>query len=78
MMIFPIPFKRQFNGPLDADTVFKTEEELNNYLTCDLRYPGMVVTCATIEGTIFVLSKDMSQWITVGNSNPTIKNPNIW
>lgn len=37
MMIFPIPFKRQFSGPLDIDSVFETEEELNNYLTCDLR-----------------------------------------
>ncbi len=78
MMIFPIPFKRQFSGPLDIDSVFETEEELNNYLTCDLRYPGMIVTCVELEGQIFILSKNRMSWISIGSSEPQMGDPNVW
>ena len=78
MMIFPIPFKRQFNGPLDIDSVFKTEEELMNYLTCDLRYPGMIVTCEELEGNIFILSNSGTEWLTLGSSEPRMYNPDVW
>ena len=78
MMIFPIAFKRQFSGPIDVDSVFKTEEELMNYLTCDLRYPGMVVTCEELEGSIFVLSTTGTEWLEIGSSEPRIYNPNVW
>ena len=65
---FPLQFERQYSSPIDIDMVFETTISLNNYLTNEKRYAGMIVTCKTEEGKIFVLNIDKDQWIIFDNS----------
>jgi hypothetical protein len=62
---FPLSFKRQFAGPLEADTVFATQAELDGFLSSPLRYAGQVVTCLETEGVAYVLSNDLSAWVPI-------------
>lgn len=61
-LLFPLGFKRQYAGPLDADSVFTTMVELQNYLTNDLRYPGQIATCLEKPASIFVMSPACDEW----------------
>ena len=64
---FPLPFKRQFAGPLDQDAVFQTTAAMNAYLTSPLRYAGMVVTCVEEPDKVFILNPTRDAWTTVGD-----------
>jgi hypothetical protein len=40
---FPLQFKRQYDGPLDTDTVFNSIGERLSYLGNTRRYPGQIM-----------------------------------
>lgn len=42
---------------------FDTLSEMTAFLTVASRYAGQKATCKEIDGTIFVLSKDLSKWV---------------
>ena len=69
-LIFPLPFKRQYAGPLDVDMVFDTIAEKNSYLTNARRYSGQVVSCLEEEGKLFVLNNSRDAWVEVSGSSP--------
>lgn len=62
-MAFPLQFKRQYKGPLDADLSFNTDVELQAYLTNGLRYAGMFATCLEHEGKLFIMNNAETAWI---------------
>jgi hypothetical protein len=62
-LAFPLKFKRQYSGSLDADLNFATLMELNAYLTDGARYPGQIVSCTETEGKIYVLNTAGNAWI---------------
>lgn len=62
---FPLSFKRQLPAPLDVDTLFETVVDLEAYLSSAVRYPGQVASCLETEGTLYVMSNDLSRWIPV-------------
>lgn len=64
-MIFPLQFTRQYKGPMDADVLFETNTELQAYLSNDLRYGGMLVTCKEHEGKLFILNNAETAWIEI-------------
>ena len=64
-LIFPLQYKRQYAGPLDADSTFATLEELNAYLASPLRYAGQIATCNESEGQLFVLNNARDAWLSV-------------
>ena len=64
-MIFPLQFERQYKGPMDADLMFNTNAELQAYLSNDLRYGGMLVTCKEHEGKLFILNNAETAWIEI-------------
>jgi hypothetical protein len=59
---FPLQFQKQYSGPLDADMVFDSYADLQNFKNEARSYPGMLVTCteAGYEGKIFILNADKS------------------
>jgi len=71
-LAFPLSFKRQLPTPLDADAVFATTAELNAYLSSALRYPGQVATCLETEGTVYVMSNDLSRWLPVSGGSSAL------
>lgn len=64
-MIFPLQFTKQYKGPMDADVLFETNTELQAYLSNDLRYGGMLVTCKEHEGKLFILNNAETAWIEI-------------
>lgn len=64
-MIFPLQFTRQYKGPMDADVLFETNTEMQAYLSNDLRYGGMLVTCKEHEGKLFILNNAETAWIEI-------------
>lgn len=64
-LLFTMPFKRQYTGPLDADSYFLTESDLISYLTSPRRHPGQIVYCEEND-KIFRLSKTKDSWSEVG------------
>lgn len=64
-MIFPLQFTRQYKGPMDTDVLFETNTELQAYLSNDLRYGGMLVTCKEHEGKLFILNNAETAWIEI-------------
>lgn len=70
-MPFPLQLKRQFARPIDPDSVFASNAEMQAYLTNGLRYAGMVVTCLDYEGAVFILNNARTQWLNI--TDPGIK-----
>lgn len=62
---FPLPFKRQFSGPLDQDNTFQTTAEMAAYLTSALRYAGQIVTCVEQPTKIFVMNPGRTAWTAI-------------
>ncbi len=60
---FPLKFKRQFAGSLDADMVFDTFDLMQAYLSSPRRYAGQLVTCREKEGFLFVLNQERDEWL---------------
>jgi len=56
---FPLSFKRQYAGSLDADYVFNTTAEREAFLTNPLCYPGMPV---------YDLEADKAYWVKADGS----------
>jgi hypothetical protein len=56
---FPLQFKRQYAGPLDADTVFATSAERTAFLANPLCYAGMMV---------YDLEQDKPYWVNADKS----------
>lgn len=68
---FPLQLKRQFARPIDPDSVFQTNADMQAYLSDPLRYAGMVVSCLESEGAIFILNNARNQWL--NTTDPGIK-----
>lgn len=64
-LLFPLQFKRQYANPLDVDSVFETQAQMNAYLTNARRYAGQIVTCKELEGKIFVLNNTRDAWLDI-------------
>lgn len=60
---YPRPFKRLAAFPLDIDSKFDTIEQMNAYLSNNVRYAGQMVTCLQTPGQIYILSNDRSEWL---------------
>jgi len=58
-------FKRNFRGPLEANTTFLNLAEMEAFLSNDIRYAGQIVTCEQFDGQIFVLNNARTAWINV-------------
>jgi len=67
-LLFPLQFKRQYSGPLDADNVFTLTSDRVAYLSNPLRYAGQVVF-DTQDTTLYYLNSALDTWINVGSNN---------
>lgn len=61
--------QRQFAGPIDADVVFETLNDMNNYLSRAIRYAGMMATCLEEEGKLFILNNAKDEWLEASNGD---------
>lgn len=61
-LLFPLPFKRQFKGPLDVDSSVDSLVELNALLTSGVRYAGMIVYVKS-EDKYFRLNSTEDAWL---------------
>jgi hypothetical protein len=66
-LLFPLQFRRQFDGPLDLDGVFDTVVNLNAYLTNARRYAGQIVACDETPGVAYVLNAARDAWLPVAS-----------
>ena len=64
-LLFPLQFKRQYSGPLDADSVFQTKQAMTDYLTSPLRYPGQLGFCME-TGEYKYLNATKDAWVPLG------------
>jgi hypothetical protein len=65
---FPLQFKRQYSGPLDADLVFDTIVNKNTYLSSPLRYAGQICSCVEENGKIFILNNTLDEWVEINTT----------
>ena len=67
-LLFPLPFTRQFEGPIDTEMVFETTAALNDYATSPRRYAGQIATCKEQPGALFVMASDKSAWLEISGT----------
>lgn len=65
----PVQIKRQYPASLEADKVFATTFELNQYLSNPLRYAGMVVSCLANQESLFILNNARTAWYELTNAS---------
>jgi len=66
-LLFPLQFKRQYSGPLDADNVFTLTTDRTTYLTNPLRYAGQIVF-DTQDTTLYYLNSSLDTWISIATN----------
>ena len=69
--LFPLQFRPQFAGNLNAYYSFTSEDAANTFLSSPLCYPGMPIY---IEGTdkTYYANKDLTKWIPTSNGSGII------
>ena len=67
-LLFPLPFTRQFEGPIDTDMVFETTAALTAYASSPRRYAGQIATCKEQPGALFVMASDKSAWLEISGT----------
>lgn len=70
-LLFPLQFKRQYDGPLDADSVFTTEQAMTDYLTSPLRYAGQLGFCEE-TGKYKYINTTKDAWVDLGGGSSDI------
>ena len=68
-LLFPLQFRRQYAGPLDASATFATTAEMTVYLSDPSRYAGQIATCDETEGAVYVLNSTLDAWIPASGSS---------
>jgi hypothetical protein len=68
---FPLQFRRQYAGPLDADAVFATSQARTDFLNNPLCYPGMMVFDLEANRPFWV-NTDKSAYVGAATSGDTL------
>ena len=71
-MLWPMPFERQFKGPIVSDTVFENTAKRMEYLNNPLRYAGQIVSQKD-TGEVFVINATETAYIPIGGSTSGVK-----
>ena len=71
-MLWPMPFERQFKGPIVSDTVFENTAKRMEYLNNPLRYAGQIVSQKD-TGEVFVVNATETAYIPIGGNTSGIK-----
>lgn len=66
--------KRGFKKPIVEDEVFNTLADLEAYLTSELRYAGMIVSCVETEKS-YKLNATEDEWVELGSGSGGGLNP---
>lgn len=71
-MLWPMPFERQFKGPIEQYSVFENTSARMDYLNNPLRYAGQIVAQKD-TGEVFVINATETAYIPIGGSAASIK-----
>lgn len=68
-MLFPLQIKRQYADNIDADYVFDTYTDMDNFKSDPIAYGGMQAYAKDKDGSLFILNNAKTKWIELGGGS---------